>query len=277
MTTELVQTMYGSFEGWKDDLITSQLKRFSAHTRNELAMLREFIRPGDCLLDVGAHIGTFAVPFARFVGEAGRVIAFEANPGNFSLLRGNVARNGFGGRVETHHGVVTCRREPCAMHLKQGANSGMYFFTPADPGETGHDVLHLDEWLDRRADIGRIDLIKIDVEGAEMDVLRSCARHMAAHRPALYIEINVKGLTAFGGSAAEIDQHLRLHGYRLFRNIGERNSAHDGFRIVECPSLEEAGVFFDVLAVHASDERCGLAERLQAESAAGSASTREGG
>lgn len=268
MTTELVQTMYGRFEAWQGDLITTQLRDFSAHTRNELAMLREFIRPGDCLLDVGAHIGTFAIPFARFVGDAGRVIAFEANPDNFFLLRRNVDLNGLGSRIETHLGVVTCRREPCVMHLEQGANSGMYVFTPAGHGEAGHGVLHLDEWLDRRPALGRVDLIKIDVEGAEMDVLRSCARQLVAHRPALYVEINVKALTAFGASSAEIGRHLRLHGYRLFRNIGDRNSSHDRFRIVECSSLEEAGVFFDVLALHASDDRCGLAERLEAGSPA---------
>lgn len=263
MTTEIIQTMYGCFEGWKDDLITSQLRDFSAHTRNELAMLRQFVRPGDCLLDIGAHIGTFAVPFARFVGDTGRVIAFEANPDNFSLLRKNIDRNGLAERIETHRGVVTSRREPCAMHLEQGANSGMYFFPPARQGEACHAVIHLDEWLDGRADILRADLIKIDVEGAEMDVLHSCSRHMVAHRPALYVEINAKALRSFGASPSEIERHLRTHGYRLFRNIGDRNSSHDRFHVVECGALEKAGEFFDVLGVHESDERCRKAERLE--------------
>lgn len=262
MTTQLVQTMYGLFEAWNDDIITGQLRDFSAHTRNELAMLREFVRPGDCLLDIGAHIGTFAVPFARFTGRQGKVVAFEANPDNFSLLRKNVDTNGLTGLIEPYQGVVTNRREPCAMRLGPEDNSGMHMFTPARPGEQGHDVIHLDEWLGRRTDIHRVDLIKVDVEGAEMDVLRSCARQIIAHRPALYIEINVKALAVFAATASEIERVVRSYGYRLFRNIGDRNSTHDRFRVVECDSLGEAGDFFDVLAVHESDKRCGKAERL---------------
>lgn len=267
MTTEFIHTMYGLFESWTNDLITSQLREFSAHTRNELAMLRHFVRPGDCLLDIGAHIGTFSVPFARFAGEAGRVIAFEANPANFSLLRKNVDLNGLLERVEAHQGVVTCRPEPCVMRLGPGANSGMYFFVPAREGEKGHEVIHLDDWLDRRVDVQRIDVIKIDVEGAEMDVLRSCSRCILAHRPAIYLEINVVALSVFGASSADIERHLRSLGYRLFRNIGERNSVHDRFRMAECDSLEREGVFFDILALHRADERCRHAERLVAAEA----------
>jgi FkbM family methyltransferase len=264
MTTERVETMYGLFEAWAGDLITSQLRDFSAHTRNELAMLRHFVRPGDSVLDIGAHIGTFAIPFAHFVGAEGRVVAFEANPENLTLLRTNIALNAFGDRIEAHQGVVTSRREPCVMRAGQEGNSGTCFFEPARAGEPGHAVIHLDEWLERGPGPQRFDLVKVDVEGAEMDVLRSCARHTDVHRPALYLEINLAALAVFGASAPDIDEHLRRHGYRLFRNVGDRNSTHDRFRIVECRSLADGGAFFDVLALHGSDGRCCDAERLAA-------------
>ena len=267
MTTERIETMYGLFEAWAGDLITSQLRDFSAHTRNELAMLEQFIRSGDRVLDVGAHIGTFAIPFAGFVGVGGRVVAFEANPDNLALLRTNIALNGLAERIEAHQGVVTSRREPCAMRPGQEGNSGTCFFEPAREGEAGHDVVHLDEWIARSSGPRRFDLVKVDVEGAEMDVLRSCARHTAEHRPALYLEINLAALEVFGATARDIDDHLRAHGYRLFRNVGERNSSHDRFRIVELGSLAEGGGFFDVLALHGCDARCRDAERLAASAA----------
>ncbi|HIO97458.1 MAG TPA: hypothetical protein EYG71_05970, partial [Leucothrix sp.] len=60
--TEKCKTMYGVFESWKGDVITVQLKKYSAHTRNELAMLKSFIAKGDNIIDIGAHIGTYSIP-----------------------------------------------------------------------------------------------------------------------------------------------------------------------------------------------------------------------
>jgi len=59
--TERVETDHGTFRSFRDDLVTRQLRRFGAHQRNELAMLLGFVRPGDRVVDVGAHVGTFSV------------------------------------------------------------------------------------------------------------------------------------------------------------------------------------------------------------------------
>ena len=71
---ENVKTIYGTFNSWKGDLITEQLKQYSAHTRNELAMIKSLIEHGDNILDIGAHIGTFSIPFSQFNGKSGVTI-----------------------------------------------------------------------------------------------------------------------------------------------------------------------------------------------------------
>lgn len=265
MRTERVETIYGLFEGWTDDLITGQLKRFSAHTRNELAMLRRFVRPGDCVLDVGAHVGTFAVPLALFAGPGGKVVAFEASPDNFALLSTNVGLNALADRIECHLGVVTDRQGSFARRRDDGANSGMWYFVPASGDDAVHAAIQLDEWLAGRPDLARIDVVKVDVEGAELDVLRACARTIATHRPVVYLEVNTAALARFGATARDVGSHLADLGYRFFRNAGDRNSAHDRFRLVPLEAIEQGGEFFDVLALPAADDRCREAERLAAD------------
>ena len=71
MTVVAARTIFGPFACFADDLINEQLLKFGAHTRNELAMLLAFVEAGDVVYDIGAHIGSFAVPLAAAVGESG--------------------------------------------------------------------------------------------------------------------------------------------------------------------------------------------------------------
>ena len=71
----------------------------------------------------------------------------------------------------------------------------------------------------------------------------------------LYIEINPTGLQKYNTSVDDIDRFLQAFGYHYFRNIGERNSDNDSYRIARIRRLAEGGDFFDLLAVHPRDPR----------------------
>lgn len=247
---EQVETIYGTIHGWKDDLITGQLKSFSAHTRNEIAMVGAFLSPGDCVVDIGAHIGTYAIPFARFTAPTGKVYAFEANPANYELLVKNIGANGLERSVVTTHAVVSDIEARFEMRLSDNANSSTYYFLPTEAKEQDLPCVHIDSWLASRTDIARVSLIKIDVEGAEMCVLTSCLSTIQKDLPVLYIEINKSALERFGTSANDIEELLTKLGYHLFRNVGKRNSSNDEFEIARISSLAEGGTFFDLLAAH---------------------------
>lgn len=255
--TVMVSTIYGDFYSWKDDLITRQLTEFSAHTRNELAMLNSFIEKGDAIIDVGGHIGTYSIPFAIQVGEQGKVFTFEANANNFSLLEKNIDLNGKKQVIQATNAVVSLKDDmKFGMDLPDGGNSGMYYFS-SEGEATAKQIpaINIDSWFASIKAKPNISLIKIDVEGAEMGILYSCEKLIKRYKPMLYIEISREALKRFDHSIDDLHSFLTKHGYDYFKNIGERNSSNDLFEINSLSSIEEGGAFFDLLAFHKQDKR----------------------
>jgi FkbM family methyltransferase len=107
LATVVRSGVHGRFATRPCDHVTRQLEEFGAHTRNEIAMLVAFLRPGDQIIDVGAHIGTFTVPFARTVSAEGRVVAVEPSPSPFELLERNLALNDVAERTIARRALVT--------------------------------------------------------------------------------------------------------------------------------------------------------------------------
>jgi FkbM family methyltransferase len=251
-----VTTPFGHFVCWKNDRISDQLRRFGAHSRNELAMVLDCLRPGDRVIDVGAHIGTFSVPFAQRVGETGLLVSFEADPANFGLLERNIRDNGLAARVRLVHGVASDQDGVYEKGYTSEGNSGTHSFVPAAGGHGGVHSVRVESWWDRECPGQPVHLIKVDTEGAEVAVLRACRSLIEKFRPILYIEVAEDALRRFGDSADAIDAFLKPFGYRYYRNIGQRNSGHDRYRLARLSSVREGGRFYDLLAIHPDSGRC---------------------
>lgn len=97
-------------------------------------------------------------------------------------------------------------------------------------------------------------MVKLDIEGMELVALRDAPRLMAA-RPAIYMEVARGQFARYGVSIAEASAFLSGHGYRFFRNVGKRNARDDAFTVAPLATLADGGTFFDVLALHADDDR----------------------
>ena len=258
MDTELVNTPFGQFHAFKDDHPTDRLKEFGAFQRNGLDMIMSVIQPGDCVVDVGAHIGTFAIPIGKSVGELGHVYAFEALANNYELLTKNITLNKLDDNVSAILAVITDSPGKYGAVTKD-SNSAYTFLTECD-----HDTrvasrcIALDAFFEqsRRHDAPeRIHFMKIDVEGMELSVLKSCDRILSDDQPALFVEINRPHLDRRGIKVREIDRFLRSRGYVYFRDIGSRRSPISTYRIGRLPSLTLGGTFFDVLAIHRDSDR----------------------
>lgn len=250
-----IETIYGDLYSREDDLITDQLIRFSAHTRNELAMLKSVILPGHTILDIGAHIGTFSIPFALFVGNTGKIYSFEPNIENFKILSKNILENKLNDIIYPSNSIVSCLKNTFTAHITNPKNSGTYYFLPsAISQESDIAITHIDEWISEKAEKIIPDLIKIDVEGAELLVLQSCIKTISKSLPILYIEIVEDHLQKFNHSAQDIENLLKPLGYKFYKNIGSRNSNDDSFSPTQLSNIINGGRFFDLLAIHKSKD-----------------------
>src|SRR4051795_10698348 len=122
MTAEApLATRHGLFYAPADDQITRQLIAFGAHTRTELAMLLDHLGEGETAVDFGAHIGAFAIPMARKLGPAGRLLAVEGAAETFARLERNVGANGLAHRIAA---VCAIAGEGTEAPLRRGGGAG---------------------------------------------------------------------------------------------------------------------------------------------------------
>lgn len=252
---QLCRTIYGDFYAWKEDLITRQLIQFSAHTRNEIAMIRSFIREGDTCLDIGAHIGTFSIPLARFNKEKGKIYSFEACPENYSLLERNIYSNRLEKTIISENKIVSSLKKQKFTKIPIDNNSGGHSFIPSSENvESVLNTIDLNEWYESNPNI-KINFVKIDVEGAEVDVLDSCKKIIKNNLPIIYIEIKQNALAKFATTPEDVEVRLKSLGYSFFRNIGSRNSDNDKFELSYIKNVKDGGAFYDLLAIHPSNPR----------------------
>lgn len=156
---------------------------------------RALIRPGACILDIGANIGAHTLQFARLVGDRGKVVAYEPTAYAFDKLRANLRLNpALAGRVTALQVMLVARADqtlatdvvsswPLDARPKDGRHS-----LGAVRETTGAVALTLDESL-RRTGVSTVDFVKVDVDGNELDVLRGAESLMRERRPTLFLEL----------------------------------------------------------------------------------------
>jgi FkbM family methyltransferase len=155
---------------------------YGQYSESEVSMMRTLLQAGDCVIDVGANIGDLTIPLARIVGDAGSVYAIESHPRTFNILCANLALNAIGNTKPIN-----------AFVAPEGSTD-----TGGPWGEYGYvdkrwptPFVMLDD-----LDLPRCDLIKIDVDGKELEILRSAEMQIERFRPFLYFENDVRERSA---------------------------------------------------------------------------------
>lgn len=130
----------------------------------ETEVVKKEIKKGDVVLDIGAHIGYFTLIFAKLVGEKGKVIAFEPGPDNFTLLKKNVAINGYRNVVLVPK-AVSNKTGKIRLYLHESSARHKIYDSGGDSKFIAIEATRLDDYFKNRD--SKIDFIKIDTEGAE--------------------------------------------------------------------------------------------------------------
>ena len=174
-------------------------------------------RPGDTIIDIGTNIGFSLLNMAKIAGTAGQVIGFEPDGENFSRLRKNISLNNFGNVKVSRLGLGDRPGKFMLENIIEYNNSGKRITVAAATSSAGATEVEIDT-LDNFISSGdnllpKIDLIKIDVEGFELNVLKGAQDTLRKYSPLLFIELDDRNLKAQSASAQELIRFLSQNEY----------------------------------------------------------------
>jgi len=203
---------------WRD-YVSGHILRSGYYEPDTVALFRRFLTHGMTVVDIGAHMGQYTLVSSQLVGSSGEVHSFEPDPDTFRRLVRNCRRNS----------LQNVRLNQVALSDSAGRKT-FYFATTQDVGSNSlaepknfsgrkADVqsMQLDAYLRERG-VGAVRLVKMDVEGAELDVLRGGESLFSGpEAPMIIMEFEEERQRAFGASCATLGQWLTDRGYELYR------------------------------------------------------------
>jgi FkbM family methyltransferase len=195
----------GLFDYWGDDI-------------GDLRFLCRYLKRGMTFLDIGAYHGIYSVLAAKKLGRSGRIVAFEPSPRERKRMLLHLR----------HNRIKSVALEPFALAAKEGKAAlsvvldGFTTMNSLRPPPIEHatkqvvvDTTSLDEYLGCKQ-IDRVDLIKIDTEGGEVDAFRGADRLLSRVRPLIICEVLDLVTRPWGYAAADIMNLLRTYDYEWF-------------------------------------------------------------
>lgn len=209
-----------------DAHVGRSLDTYGEWAEAEVELLSAFVKPGDVVVDVGANVGTHAVPLAAKVGPTGLLLAFEPQRVVHALLTSNLVTNG--------------HLHARALNAAVGAEPGSLLVPPIDYAATANfggvglgaasqgepvDVLPLDA-----VGLEKLALLKIDVEGMEGQVLAGAMQTLKQCQPVIYLEHNApNGAPDVLQRLLDLGYSLRWHFSPFFRATNFAGSADNVF------------------------------------------------
>jgi FkbM family methyltransferase len=188
----------------------------------ELPYLEKFLSPGGTFVDAGANIGIYTLVASKIVGDTGRVIAFEPSAQSFPVLQRNIALNGMNNIGAFPFALAQTSGQAL---LYRGPNPGLNSLgndpvwkekNPSWKEETEEVATEQLDQVLQRASINHVDVLKMDVQGAEELVLRGAMKSVCSARPLIIFEIFPEGATPIGLSPFGAWELLQSIGYAFF-------------------------------------------------------------
>jgi FkbM family methyltransferase len=203
-----------------------------AEIRDEPAeWMLDTLASGMTVIDIGAHQGRYAIRFSQKVGATGLVVAVEPSARNQAVLAQNLELNGIR-NVKSVQAACWSRRD--ALEFQPGITLDLFRVGESRGRKQDTIGLPLDE-LAESLSLQRVDLLKIDVEGAELEVLEGGKAMLGKFRPRVFLE--------FHGTLTGSIEWLRDHGYRVQRKQDDPWTERFGW-IWAVPADDGGAAFF---------------------------------
>lgn len=191
------------------------------------SFVEQQVKPGMNIIDIGAHIGLFSVCTGKLTGPAGKVFSFEPTPGTFSILKETLRLN-HSANVTAVQAAVGAASGHATFYVSndvEGCNSNSLVLNKDKSKAEGYDVIitTIDEVCNQYNIKPR--LIKVDVEGAELDTLRGGVKAMQSARPLFIVGLHPAFIKIKGDTLKQIWDLIKEHRYKVICDKAELNEA----------------------------------------------------
>ena len=167
-------------------------------------IMQSILKEGMTFIDIGAHVGLFALPASKWVGKNGRVVAFEPHPANFEMLSRNVRTNKL--KVELINAAVSDVAGTVKLHASTFNSGDHQIYQSGNRKGIPVECIILDDFIGSNE---RVDLIKMDVQGAEAAAFIGMER-VLRNNPSIKViwELSPSQLKDAGADAATLLEWL---------------------------------------------------------------------
>lgn len=199
--------------------------------KEETVALMKIVRSSNVVFDIGANFGWYTTLFSKLVGELGEVHSFEPTPLAFDELKINVEVN------RLNNAMINCMalgdrkgEEKIYYPVHYGTSMASLLPNPerGEHWEYNCKLSTLDEYV-KEHDIKKVDLIKLDVEGAERNVIIGAKRTIDTHKPIIMLEVCQIHINLFGYTPHDLFEMLGCYNYRFFISITNKFVEVDSF------------------------------------------------
>ena len=182
--------------------------------------IKEHCKSGDTVIDIGAHLGVFSFFLAKQVGSTGKVYSFEPAVNTFKALEKTIRYNQLGNIVDTKQQAVSDTSGEIVFYIYNNsrisnANSISSHNSSSHAYKTTVTKISLDE-LYRNEGMNNLTLIKIDAEGAELDILRGGEELINKFHPFITLEVHPKSFDDPRKTMIELFDTITRYGYQVF-------------------------------------------------------------
>ncbi|NES66830.1 MAG: FkbM family methyltransferase [Okeania sp. SIO2D1] len=181
--------------------------------------MQKYLRSGDVFYDIGANVGFFSTIAGKLVNDSGQVYAFEPAPANLYAIKHNIQLNGFS-NTEVLEKAVSQKSGKGELLL--GNYSGSHTLSTTDKSSNHKkyhsrisvDIISIDDLIEQQA-IKPPSVVKIDVEGAELDVIEGMCQTIQKFKPVLIYEIDDRKQDRLLLKEKEINKLIDSFGYKI--------------------------------------------------------------
>jgi len=184
--------------------------------------IKNQVKQGDIVLDVGAHIGYYTLMLAKSVGKEGKVFSFEPEPHNIEILKKNIAANNYQNIILESKGVSNINKK-CKLYSGLSSSGASRIYKPErilakyhkDPIDI--QTVVLDEYFSKLDLVDKIDFVKMDIEGAEILALKGMKKILRESKNLkLFVEFSKDALQDSGSNPEDLLNILENEGFTIY-------------------------------------------------------------